>query len=530
MGFSLLSMFIFLPAMGAILIGLFLPAYNTKLISRAAVFFFFIDFLVALIITFTFTASHGDFQMVENKPWVESFGIRYHLGIDGISLLLSVMTALLGLVACLSSLPTVRHRPKGYYISLLILQTGMLGTFLALDMFLFYVFWELMLIPMYFLIGIWGGPRRLYAAIKFVLFTLAGSVVMLVGILALYFIHLKQTGEASFGYLDFLGLSLSPTAQKTLFWAFFFAFAVKVPLFPFHTWLPDAHVEAPTAGSVILAGVLLKMGTYGFLRFCLPLFPSAAVQMVPIVAVLAIIGIIYGAMVAMVQEDIKKLVAYSSVSHLGLVMLGLFALNTEAIAGSLLQMVNHGLSTGALFLLVGVIYERRHTRMIADFGGLAKVMPVYTAIFVIITLSSIGVPGLNGFVGEFLILVGVFQNYHWYAVLGATGVILSACYMLSMVRRVFFGPLNHSQNKDLQDVSPLELTTLIPIVALVFFIGILPGPFLRVAEKSVEKVVVRLHAARMDLEETSSYAALGPITGHAAANVPAEILQRHVDR
>ncbi len=496
---GVLSIFVFIPAFGALLIGLFVPAFNTRLISRIAGFFFFIDFLAALVVAFSFDSSHGDFQMVENALWVGTFGIRYHLGVDGISLLLVVMTSLLGLIACVSSWPTIQHRPKGFYLSLLILQTGMLGTFLAIDLFLFYVFWEIMLIPMYFLIGIWGGPRKLYAAIKFVLFTLGGSVVMLVGILALYFIHYKETGQYSFEYLDFLGLSISLTTQKWLFWAFFLAFAVKVPLFPFHTWLPDAHVEAPTAGSVILAGVLLKMGTYGFLRFCLPLFPAASVDMVPIVAWLGIIGIIYGALVAMVQEDIKKLVAYSSVSHLGLVVVGMFALNTEGITGSLLQMVNHGLSTGALFLLVGMIYERRHTRMIRDFGGLAKVMPVYAALFLIVTFSSIGVPGLNGFVGEFLVLVGVFRYNHWYAVFAATGVILSACYMLWMVRRVFFGPVTHPENAKLKDVSRLELATLVPIVVLIFLIGVLPMPFLNVADRSVEKVVSRLDSARAAL-------------------------------
>jgi NADH-quinone oxidoreductase subunit M len=377
-------------------------------------------------------------------------------------------------------------------IAMLILETGMLGVFISLDMFLFYVFWELMLIPMYLLIGVWGGPRRIYAAVKFFIYTMAGSVLMLLAIIALYFMNYRATGEYTFDLLTLYNLDIPMGTQFWLFLAFFFAFAIKVPMFPFHTWLPDAHVEAPTAGSVILAGVLLKMGTYGFVRFSLPLFPYASHQFVPIIAWLAIAGIIYGALVAMVQTDLKKLVAYSSVSHLGFVMLGIFVFNLQGMEGGILQMINHGLSTGALFLMVGMIYERRHTRMIADFGGLTKRMPVFAVFFMIATLSSIGLPGMNGFVGEFLILVGTFKANVLYAVLATTGVILSACYMLWMFQRVMFNKLSNPENQKLKDLNKREWAILLPIVILIFWIGIYPKPLISRLDVSVNHLLTQV--------------------------------------
>jgi NADH-quinone oxidoreductase subunit M len=373
-----------------------------------------------------------------------------------------------------------------------------------MDFFLFYVFWEVMLVPMYFLIGIWGGPRKLYAAIKFFLYTLVGSVLMLLGILALYFYN--STGllgfdglgnERTFFIPQFhdIAAQIPPDLQFWVFLAFFVGFAIKVPMFPFHTWLPDAHVEAPTAGSVILAGVLLKMGTYGFVRFSLPILPHATWELLPWMAWLAIIGIVYGALVAMAQKDMKKLVAYSSVSHLGFVMLGMFALNSAGINGSVLQMINHGLSTGALFLLVGVIYERRHTRMIADYGGLSSRMPAYATIFLIITMSSIGLPTLNGFVGEFTILIGAFHRVWWWGVIGAIGIVLGAAYMLWMYQRVFFGPLNNPDNENVSDLNRRELACLLPLVVLCFWIGLYPKPFFEILDKPVQYVVEKVEAA-----------------------------------
>jgi NADH-quinone oxidoreductase subunit M len=362
---------------------------------------------------------------------------------------------------------------------------------------------------MYFLIGVWGGPQRIYAAVKFILYTMAGSLLMLVAILVLYFMHRQATGDATFSLFQLAQLELEPSTQRWLFLAFFLAFAIKVPLFPFHTWLPDAHVEAPTAGSVMLAAVLLKMGTYGFVRFCLPLFPEASIAATWIIALLAVIGIIYGALMALVQTDIKKLVAYSSVSHLGFVILGIFAFNVQGLDGAVLQMVNHGLSTGALFLLVGMIYDRRHTRLIADFGGLAKVMPVYAAFFLVVALSSLGLPGLNGFVGEFLVLIGAFQTMPLYAVLAAIGVILSAIYLLWMYQRVMFGEVTHEANKILADLAPRELIVLVPVVLIIVWIGVYPRPFLARMEASTKSVVERVlavekaHAARLPEVETA---------------------------
>jgi len=484
----ILTIITFLPLAGAI----FLLFVNREKVSFHKNFTFFLTlaiFLLSLPIFFRFDASGSGFQFEEKVSWVPRLGISYHLGVDGISLLMVMLTTFLTPIVILSSWTAIKKRVKEYMIVFLMLETGMLGVFTALDLFLFYIFWEGMLIPMYFIIGVWGGPRRIYAAIKFFLYTMFGGVLMLVAILTLYFMHKAQFGFYSFDYAELNNLLLSSKAQFWLFLAFALAFAIKVPMFPFHTWLPDAHVEAPTGGSVILAGILLKMGTYGFLRFCLPLFPNASHQFIGLISILAVIGIIYGALVSWVQPDLKKLVAFSSVSHLGFVMLGIFAFNAIAVQGSIIQMVNHGLSTGALFLLVGMIYERRHTRMIADFGGLARQIPVFVTFFMIITLSSIGLPGLNGFVGEFLILLGTFKAHKIYAIFGATGVIFAAVYMLTMFQRVNFGKLDKPENKELKDLNWREIAVLVPIVIFCFWIGIYSKTFLSKTEASVVKLL-----------------------------------------
>lgn len=480
----ILTIVTFLPLVGIFLI---LPVSRTKpnLVRQITLGISILTFLFSLYLYFNFDSTTADFQFVINFPWIKSLGISYFMGIDGISLFLILLTTFLTVVSILSTWTAVTEKVKGFMISMLLLETGIIGVFVSLDLFLFYVFWEAMLIPMYFLIGIWGGPRRIYATIKFVLFTLFGSLLMLVAIIVLYFLQHSYTGVYTFNLLEMYKVVLPYGAQFWLFYAFALAFAIKVPLFPFHTWLPDAHVEAPTAGSVILAGVLLKMGTYGFLRFCLPLFPDAYQSAIPLISILALIGIIYGAMVAMVQKDVKSLVAYSSVSHLGFVMLGLFALNVQAVQGGILQMINHGISTGALFLLVGMIYERRHSRLIDDFGGVAKVMPIFAAFFMIITLSSIGLPGTNGFIGEFLIILGIFKSNIVYAVLAALGVILAAVYMLWMYQRVMFGKVTNPANEKLLDLNLREKITLVPLVILVFWIGLYPKPYLSKMEKSV---------------------------------------------
>jgi NADH-quinone oxidoreductase subunit M len=509
MNLPILSIVTFLPLLGAIWL-LFINGEKQEKIKRIALVIAIGNFIISLPLFFKFKLNTAEFQFVENVPWIKEFGISYHVGIDGISLFLYLLTSFLTLICILASW-NIKDRIKEFMIAMLILETGMLGVFISLDLFLFYVFWELMLIPMYLLIGIWGGPRRIYATIKFFLFTMAGSVLMLVAIIVIYFMNYEATGEYTFDLLKIYKLDIPMGAQFWLFLAFFFAFAIKVPMFPFHTWLPDAHVEAPTAGSVILAGVLLKMGTYGFVRFSLPLFPYASHQFIPLIAWLAIAGIIYGALVAMVQEDLKKLVAYSSVSHLGFVMLGIFVFNIQGMEGSILQMINHGLSTGALFLLVGMLYERRHTRLIADFGGITKRMPVFAVFFLIMTLSSIGLPGLNGFVGEFLVLVGVFKANVLYAVLATTGVILSACYMLWMFQRVMFNKLSNPENKKLKDINMREWALLLPITILVFWIGIYPKPILSRLDVSVnhllaqvdEKYKITLNKLKIENEEAA---------------------------
>src|SRR5713101_4428925 len=422
-----------------------------------------------------------------------TLGVSYHLGVDGISLLLVLLTTFLMPLTLLASWDSIERRWKEFAITMLLLETGMLGVFLALDLFLFYIFWEAMLIPMYLIIGIWGGPNRVYAAVKFILYTLTGSLLMLVAILALYFLHGAATGIYTFD-LPVLARYVLPAGrvQDLLFLAFALAFAVKVPMWPFHTWLPDAHVEAPTAGSVILAGVLLKMGTYGFLRFCLPLFPDASVRFTPWMFALAVIGIIYGAWVSMVQPDIKKLVAYSSVSHLGFVVLGLFTLTPQGLVGGIIQMVNHGLSTGALFLVVGMLYERRHTRLIADFGGLWKTVPALSVLFLIVCLSSLGLPGLNGFVGEFLILLGTFQVDRTLAAFATTGIIFAAVYLLWMYQRVIFGEVTKDANRRLSDLSVREWVVLVPILLCIVWIGVCPASFTGLTEASVEALIAQV--------------------------------------
>ena len=489
LGIPVLTAITFLPLAGAVVLCL-VPRGEEAWIRRIAFGVGVLDFLWSLWLLQGFVVGEAGYQFQERQQWVPGLKIGYFLGVDGISLWLVLLTTFLTAIAILSSFAAVTEKVKAYYACLLLLETGMLGVFLALDLVLFYVFWEGMLIPMYFLIGVWGGPRRIYATVKFVLYTMAGGVLMLVAIIALYFL-----GGQTFDLTQLAAQDFAPGAQRWLFAAFALAFAIKVPMWPFHTWLPDAHVEAPTAGSVFLAGVLLKMGTYGFLRFALPLFPGATREFAPLVLALAVIGILYGALVSMVQPDLKKLVAYSSVSHLGFVMLGMFAFTVQGVEGSLLQMINHGLSTGGLFLLVGMVYERRHSRMIADFGGLWGVMPVFAALFLVVTLSSIGLPGLNGFVGEFLILSGAFGARPWFTAFATLGVVLGAVYMLWMFQRVVFGVVTHEENRRLRDLTPREYAVLIPVIAAIVWIGIYPDPVLRRMEPSVRAVVLRVNSA-----------------------------------
>jgi len=489
LGIPILSLLIFFPIVGAIVL-LFVNKENGRAIRWIALIFAFVEFIFSLPLFFAFDAKTAAMQFVEDWWWVQSYGISYKLGIDGISLLLVLLTTFLTILCILCSWTAITFRVKEFMISFLFLETGMIGALVSLDLILFYVFWEVMLIPMYLLIGVWGDPkRRIYAAVKFFLFTMAGSVLMLVAILALYFLNQRATGVSTFDVLELYKLGLPIGTQYWLFAAFALAFAIKVPMFPFHTWLPDAHTEAPTAGSVILAGVLLKMGTYGFIRFAIPLFPKAAFDLLPLVSILAIIGIIYGALVSMMQPDLKRLVAFSSVSHLGYVMLGMFAFNMQGIQGSIYQMLNHGISTGSLFLIVGMVYERRHTRLISDFGGLSKVMPIYAVFFMIVTLSSIGLPGTNGFVGEFLILLGAFQSNVVYGVLAATGVVLGAAYMLWMFQRVMFGKITRPENEKLRDLNAREIGILVPMVIVIFLMGIYPKLFFSKMDASVEKFI-----------------------------------------
>ncbi len=495
---DLISLVIFLPLLGAFALILF-PRAAHGTIRTFSFLVTAVVFFLSLKLLFAFEPN-ADVQFLKQLPWLPSLGITYKVGIDGISLFLVLLVTFLMPISVLSTFDAITEKVKEFHFCMLLLETAMIGAFVSLDLFLFYIFWEMMLIPMYFLIGMWGGERRIYATIKFFIFTMVGSLLMLVAILVLVFTYKGQSGELTFELSKLYSVQLTPAAQWLLFLAFALSFAIKVPMFPFHTWLPDAHVEAPTAGSVILAGVLLKMGGYGFLRFAMPLFPEAALKAVPLIVTLAIIGIIYGALVAMVQKDVKKLVAYSSVSHLGFVMLGIFALNPQAVQGAIYQMLNHGLSTGALFLLVGVIYERRHTRMIDSFGGLTKVMPLYAVVFMIVTLSSIGLPPLNGFVGEFLILLGSFKAKALWAVLAASGVVLGAIYMLWMYQRVFFGPVRHPENEGLKDLNLREVVVFVPILAMIVVMGVYPKPFLSRIEPSVAKFVTVVTDKRMSLD------------------------------
>ena len=490
-----LSLLVFLPAVGAAAL-LLVPRGAVRVLFSVAFGVSLIAFLLSLGVFSRFDPNTAGMQAVERAAWIPAYGIEYIVGVDGLSLFLVLLTALIMPIAILASW-TIHDKVKEYLFFMLVLETGMLGTLVALDLFLFYVFWEVMLVPMYFLIGVWGGQRRLYAAVKFVIYTMTGSLLMLVAIIFLATRNSQVTQTLTFNFEQLANLRLPFHEQMWLFLAFALSFAIKVPLFPLHTWLPDAHVEAPTAGSVILAAILLKMGTYGFIRFAIPLFPEAALAAAPYIMALAVIGIVYGAMVAMMQDDIKKLVAYSSVSHLGFVMLGLFAFNLQGTQGAVYQMLNHGLSTGALFLIVGMIYDRRHTRMIADFGGLWKQMPLLSAVFLLVTFSSIGLPGLNGFVGEFLILLGAFQEHPGWASLAATGVVLGAMYMLWMFRRVVFGPLARPENRLMPDMSLREIAMLAPLVALIVFMGVYPQPFLSRIKGSARLVLERVEAQAM---------------------------------
>jgi NADH-quinone oxidoreductase subunit M len=488
----LLQIVIYLPLLGVL--GL-LAVRSDEMVRWISLFVTFACFALSVPLVLNFDTSGTDMAryLTETGPLIAGLDIKYITALDGLSLLLFMLTTFFGPIVVLSSWTSIKKHVKGFYAMLLILQMGSLGVFASLDLVVFYVFFELTLIPMYFLIGIWGGDGRIAATIKFFLYTLVGSLIMLVALIYLCF----HAGDAvnngvftsDWRVLSSPGYQIGLVEQTWLFLAFSLAFCIKVPLFPFHTWLPYAHTEAPTAGSVVLAAIMLKMGTYGLVRFCLPIFPNATEAFAPYFAVLAVIGIIYGALVAMVQKDVKKLVAYSSVSHLGFVVLGIFALNTMAVQGAIIQMVNHGLSTGALFLIVGMIYDRRHTRMISDFGGLSTVMPVFAVFFMISTLASIGLPGLNGFVGEFLILNGAFHsaalNSYWFTILGATGVILAAVYMLWMYRRVMFGPLTNKLNEGLRDLNAREIVLLIPVMVFIVWIGIRPTHFTQYSEHQV---------------------------------------------
>ncbi|MEW6508598.1 MAG: NADH-quinone oxidoreductase subunit M [Bacteroidota bacterium] len=497
----LLTYLLLAPIAGSILV-LFFRKEQIKIVRWFGLTVSLIAFVISLIVYFGFDSNRSDFQFIHQVLWISSLNVSYNVGVDGISLLLVLLTTFLTPLTLLSTWNTIEKNVKMFTFSMLFLEAGMLGVFISLDIFLFYIFWEAMLIPMYFIIGIWGGERRIYASIKFFIYTMVGSLFMLVAIIWLAVYASDMTGKFTTNLLELykVGPTIPHQIQGWMFFAFFLSFAIKVPLFPLHTWLPDAHVEAPTAGSVILAGVLLKMGTYGILRYCLPLFPQSAINYAPLIAVLAIIGIIYGALVSMVQTDIKKLVAYSSVSHLGFVVLGTFAMTIEAVQGAVIQMVNHGLSTGALFLLVGVIYERTHRRDIAYYGGIAKIVPIYAVALMIASLSSIGLPGLNGFIGEFLILIGTFKssvlNNWWYTIFASTGVIFAAVYLLWMYQRVVLGPVKNPQLKNqLTDMNARELVVLIPIFIFIVWIGIYPSTFLNMTEESTKSILQHVNSS-----------------------------------
>jgi NADH-quinone oxidoreductase subunit M len=523
---GLLSLVIFLPVVGALL----LLVVNNRdgerdgFVRQIALGFSLLTFVGTLALWRGFDPAGAEYQFVERAAWVPAFGIEYYVGIDGISLLLLVLTGFLTPVSLLSSWGSVKRKVKAFSIFMLLLEAAMLGVFASLDLFLFYVFWDFMLIPMYFLIGVWGYDRRVYAAVKFILYTMAGSLLMLIAIIGLAMLHQDATGSYSFDLQRLLALQLSPATQVWFFLAFTVAFAIKVPLFPFHTWLPDAHVEAPTAGSVILAGVLLKMGTYGLVRFAFPLFPDAAIVWAPALALLSVVGIVYGALVAMVQPDLKKLVAYSSVSHLGFVVLGICAMNVQGVQGAVYQMLNHGISTGGLFLLVGMLSDRRHTRLISEFGGLKSVVPRFVAVFFLVTLSSIALPGLNGFVGEFLILIGAYRWDWRFATAAASGVILSAVYMLWMFQRVNYGTVTNPKNDALPDLTTREWWAIGPTAILAVVMGVLPNVFLRPMEPAVERMVQRMQGRQERVVEARP--APAPVLDRPAAGAPSDDLRR----
>jgi NADH-quinone oxidoreductase subunit M len=490
--FPTLALLILLPLVGALVVAA-VPRRHEGIILPLTVALSTMPLGVAAYVLWEFEPGEAGFQFSQQVEWFEPWGISWNVGVDGISLLLVALTALLFPISIAAS-ASIRTNVKMYMVSLLVLETGLLGVFLSLDLVIFFVFFEVTLIPMYLLIGMWGSERRVYAAIKFVLYTALGSGLLLAGIIFLAVTGADQLGGLTFDFRQLLELELSRNTQTWLFLAFGAAFAIKVPLFPFHTWLPDAHTEAPTAGSVLLAGVLLKLGTYGLLRFNLTLFPQASVDLAPWVAGLAVFGIIYGAVVATVQPDVKRLVAYSSVSHLGFIVLGIFALTSQGLQGGVIQMVNHGLTTGALFLLVGMIYDRRHTREIADYGGLAAVMPLFAGFFLFTAFASIGLPGLNGFIGEFKVLVGSFTSLPVHAIVAALGVVLAAVYLLWAYERMFTGPLSKPENEGLRDINGREIAILAPIAVLVIFLGVYPKPALDRIEPAVESILDRIEA------------------------------------
>jgi len=496
---NILSILIFFPLVAALFILIFFK--SGKATMWAAFAASVVEFIFTIPLMTNFNKANPGMQFVEKMDWIPALGINYSVGVDGISILMIFLTTLLSAIAILGSFSYIQKRQKEFYISMLILETGMVGTFLAMDFFLFYVFWEAMLIPMYLIIGVWGGKRRIYAAVKFFLYTFAGSVLMMIAIIALYFKHGSVTGNYTFDILAITAqhASYGVGFQMLVFAAFFLGFAIKVPMFPVHTWLPDAHVEAPTAGSVILAGVLLKMGTYGMLRFCLPMTPIASIKLMPFVAVMSVIAIIYGALVAMVQQDIKKLVAYSSVSHMGFVTLGIYALNQAGIEGGILQMFNHGIITGALFLLIGLIYERTHTREISDYGGIAKSVPLFATIFLIFTMGSIGLPSMGAFIGEFLVLVGAFQAFSDWAILAAIGVIFSAVYMLWVYQRAFYQSLN-TKWENLKDMNLREVIYLFPLLVIVFWVGMYPETFTEYMHASVQNLVEHMQTVAVAMK------------------------------
>lgn len=491
---NILSLTIFAPIVLAFLI-LFMKKENETMIKWYAMIVSLIPFVLSLVLFFTYNPANPEYQFVEKFKWITALNSYYSLGIDGISMLLIVLSAFIIPICILASWNTIRIRVKEYYFLILLLEGTLVGVFSAQDLILFYIFWEFILIPMYFMIGIWGGDERIYATVKFFLYTMFGSLLLLIGIIWLGFLCQPMIGEftTDMSRLTLVSPSIAADKQTYLFILFTLSFLIKVPLFPFHTWLPDAHVQAPTSGSVILAAILLKMGTYGLLRFSLPLFPAGFVAMTPYIAVLATVGIIYGALVSIVQKDVKKLVAYSSVSHMAFIVLGTFALTQEAMQGGVIQMVNHGLSTGALFLIVGMLYERRHTKLIAEYGGLMKVMPVLSVIFMVVVFSSIGLPGLNGFIGEFLVLIGSYKSVNLgtpvYSILSTTAVILAAVYLLWMFQRVMLGPIENDKNKDLKDISKIELATVLPLLIFIVWIGVYPSTFLSKTETSVKRII-----------------------------------------